>query len=245
MNYEQKYLKYKLKYNQLKNQLKGGACNPPPNPTDNEYISYDQYQNIPVARLETINGHCYDIVQLANWIHFAVNASYPATNLPMNDIDKWNVITAYNAYRTAHDLTLPNHFIYTPSQFAQINAAIANPPVPFAITNLINNIRRKVAPPPKTVAWRNPHLIKATLAHRILLRNIIPVAPIALVMGTRYISYHIADNVYYRTYQFVRFDVVNNLVEFDTGMETVMFNPDPYRYYNEADLVANGLPLPP
>jgi len=139
MNFEQKYLKYKSKYNQLKCQLKGGACNPPPNPNDLEHISLDQYANIPIARLETIGGHCYDIVQLGNWIHFAAVSSYPANGLPMSDRDKWNVITAYNAYRAAHDPALPNHFIFTPAQSAQIIAALANPPVPFAITNLIRN----------------------------------------------------------------------------------------------------------
>ena len=64
----------------------------------------------------------------------------------MSDRDKWNVITAYNAYRAVHDTTLPNHFIYTPAQSAQINAGLAVIPIPVAITNLINNIRRGDAP---------------------------------------------------------------------------------------------------
>jgi hypothetical protein len=241
MNYEQKYLKYKSKYNQLKNQLKGGACNPAPNPTDNEHISLDQYQNIPVNRLETFGGHCYDIVQLGNWIHFAVNATYPATNLPMNDIDKWNVITAYNAFRTAHDPTLPNHFIYTPVESAQIIAAVANPPVPNDISNLINNIRRGVVPP---VAYVSP-IINATPAQMIIFNNIIPVAPAALVPGTIYIGYHISRNYYYRTDPFINISGADGLVRFGNAQGISGHNPATVRYYNIADLVTNGLPLPP
>ena len=136
MNFQQKYLKYKSKYTQLKNQLKGGACNPVPVPTDREHISLDEYRNIPAARLETIGGHCYDIVELANWIHISANPTYPATGLPMSLNDIWNVITAYNAYRVA-DPAPPNHFIFTPAQSAQIIVALSNPlvPVPLAIKN--------------------------------------------------------------------------------------------------------------
>jgi hypothetical protein len=251
MNFEQKYLKYKSKYNQLKCQLKGGACNPAPNPNDNEYISFDQYQNIPVARLETIGNHCYDIVQLANWIHTAVNASYPATGLPMSLNDKWNVITAYNAYRTAHNPALPNHFIFTPAQSAQIIAALANPPVPFAITNLINTIRRgapPLAPPPAPlappVAYIRPFIV-ATPAQIILFGNIIPIAQAALIPGTRYIEYDIRLNRYYRTQPFMNINAADGFVRFGNAIGSQRVNPIAYRYYNEADLIANGIPLPP
>jgi len=258
MNFEQKYLKYKSKYNQLKCQLKGGACNPPPNPNDLEHISLDQYANIPIARLETIGGHCYDIVQLGNWIHFAAVSSYPANGLPMSDRDKWNVITAYNAYRAAHDPALPNHFIFTPAQSAQIIAALANPPVPFAITNLINTIRRGAAPPPiapyahhaplaplaPPVAYVSP-FIAATPAQRILFNNIIPIAPAALIPGTRYIEYDIGLNRYYRTAPFMNIHAANGFVVFGNAIGSQRVNPANFRWYDEADLVPNGLPLPP
>ena len=145
MNFQQKYLKYKSKYTQLKNQLKGGACDPVPVPTDREYISLDEYQNIPAARLETIGGHCYDIVELANWIHISANPTYPATGLPMSLNDIWRVITAYNTYRVANlaaNPDLPNHFIFTPAQSAQIIVGLSNPQVPLDIKNLIKNYRQ-------------------------------------------------------------------------------------------------------
>ena len=238
MNFQQKYLKYKSKYTQLKDQLKGGACNPVPVPTDPEYISYEEYQNIPVARLETIGGHCYDIVQLANWIHISAHSTYPATGLPMSLNDIWSIITAYNAYRVANP-DLPNHFIYTPAQSAQIIVALSNPPVPLAITNLINNIKRGVVPP--IVA---PGIINATPAQIILFNNIIPILPAALVPGTRYIIYDNTTNEYHRSQPFLGINQGDGHVTFGDHMGTVNQNPTFHHFYNEADLVANGIPLP-
>lgn len=269
MNFQKKYLKYKLKYNQLKNQLKGGACDPVPIPTDNEYISLEQYQNIPVNRLETIGGHCYDIVGLANWVHLSEVSRYPATNLPMSLNDIWNVITAYNAYRTAHNPDLPNHFVYTPAQSVQIIYALNNPPVPIDITNLINNIKRGIVAPvafdalvahdalvalnalfAPPIGYINP-VITPTPAQIILLNNLIPIAPAALVPGTRYIAYDTLGESYYRTRPFMNVVMDDDVgsygyVRFDAGDgSTILSNPALHRYYNIADLVPNGLPLPP
>jgi len=249
MNFQKKYLKYKLKYNQLKNQLKGGACDPVPIPTDYEYFSLEQYQNIPVNRLETIGGHCYDIVALANWVHLSVVSRYPATNLPMSLNDIWNVITAYNAYRTAHNPALPNHFVYTPAQSVQIISALINPPVPIDITILINNIKRGIVAPIAPVGYIN-RVITLTPAQIILLNNLIPIAPAALVPGTRYIEYSTQMGWYLRSRPFMSIVMNNNdtngFVEFDVGYGArTLRNPAFYRYYNIADLVPNGLPLPP
>jgi len=231
MNFQQKYLKYKLKYTQLKDQLKGGACIPVPVPTDKEYISLDEYQNIPAARLETIGGHCYDIVELANWIHLSADPNYPATGLPMSLNDIWSVITAYNAYRII-DPASPIHFIFTPAQSAQIIVALSNPPVPLAIRNLIKKIRRD-----------SLRFIIATPVQRLLFNGIIPVLPAALVPGTRYIQYILGNDTYSRTDPFIDIDPENGHVGF--GDRFIFYSsPELYHFYNEADLVANGLPLP-
>jgi len=243
MNFLQKYLKYKSKYTQLKNQLKGGACIPVPVPTDREYISLDEYQNIPAARLETIGGHCYDIVELANWIHISAHPNYPVTGLPMSLNDIWTVITAYNAYRIANlaaNPDLPNHFIFTPAQSAQIIVALNNPPVPLAITNLINNIKRGVAPPIVV-----PHIINVTPAQRLLFNGIIPVLPAAFVPGTRYIGYDLQFNRYTRTPPFINFYPGNGWPGFGNHHGIIYDNPELFRYYNDADLMAVGIPLPP
>jgi len=256
MNFQQKYLKYKSKYTQLKNQLKGGACNPVPVPTDREHISLDEYQNIPAARLETIGGHCYDIVELANWIHISANPTYPATGLPMSLNDIWRVITAYNTYRVANlaaNPDLPNHFIFTPAQSAQIIVALSNPPVTLAITNLIKNIRRPpvVAPPivvPPIVAPPivvHPGVINATPAQRLLFNGIIPVLPAAFVPGTRYIGYDLQFNRYTRTLPFINFYPGNGWAGFGNHHGIIYDNPALFRYYNDADLMAVGIPLPP
>ena len=233
MDYYQKYLKYKSKYIDLK---KGGACNPPPNPTDYEYISLDEYQHIPAARLETIGGNCYDIIELANWIRIAANPIYPATNLPISINDIWNVITAYNAYRFVNEPALPNHFIYTPAQSAQIIAALANPPVSFVTLNLINNIRRPHAALPPVL----PEFIAPTPAQLILIKAIRRVFPNDLVPGTIYIRYYRPNDRYIRGDPYMNVDAATGLLRF--GNELI--DPYLYRFANVADFIANGLPLP-
>jgi hypothetical protein len=260
MNFQQKYLKYKSKYLELKNQLKGGACNTAPIPTDNEYISFDQYQDIPVARLETIGGHCYDIVQLANWIHLSANATYPATALPMNAIDKWHVINAYNAYRIAHDPALPNHFIFTPAQDAQINAGLAANPIPVAITNLIDTIRGH--PPAPLVhhghIGHNAHPALPALpvplapirlpflepAQIVSFHNIIPVAPADLQIGTYYVGFRNDDQRLYKLFLFRRINPANGFVNLGWNQNMIEVDPNLYRFYARNTLITNGIPVP-
>jgi len=98
-----------------------------------------------------------------------------------------------------------------------------------------------LAPP---VAYINP-VINLTPAQVILLNNIIPIPPVNLVPGTRYIEYAIGHNRYHRTMPFIDINVANGLVTFGNAMGSTDVNPAVYRYYNIADLVPNGLPLPP
>jgi len=242
MNFQQKYIKYKSKYIQLKDYLKGGACIPAPVPTDREYISFEEYINIPPARLETIGEHCYDIVNLANWIRHSIHSTYPANGMHMSLNDIWKVITAYNAYRIV-DPALPNHFIYTPDQSAQIIAALNFPPVPVAITNLINTIKRGAAPlvPPLVPGVPRVGHRVATPAQIILFRGMIRVLPAALVPGTRYIIYHIRLDTYGRTDPFINIRE-DGFVTFRNHLGENTTNPAFFHFYNEADVVANGIP---
>jgi len=175
MNFQQKYLKYKLKYNQLKNQLKGGA---------------------------SFYGSDYG----ASFYGSDYGASSPSS--PRSP------------------------------RSGEVNAAIeaALAAAPLA----------PIAPP---VAYIDPRVIYLTPAQIILLNNIIPLAPAALVPGTRYIEYDTLQGSYRIKRPFMNIvmnnDDKNGYLCFDAGVgATSLSNPAIYRYYNIDDLVPNGLPLP-
>ena len=93
--YKNKYIKYKNKYINLKNQL-GGDCDDEIYMNDNEPISQEKLNTYDQKELITIDGKCYNINFLYNWIVTLNKKRNPLTNLPMNDSDKQRLMDAYN-----------------------------------------------------------------------------------------------------------------------------------------------------
>ena len=93
--YKNKYIKYKNKYIYLKNQL-GGECDDDTDMTEIDPISQEELSTYDPKELITIDGKCYNIKFLYNWIVTLNKKINPLTNLPINDIDKQRLIDAYN-----------------------------------------------------------------------------------------------------------------------------------------------------
>jgi hypothetical protein len=150
----------------------GGNCIPPPNPIDNETMTGDEFQNIPANRLISIGPHCYDLVEITNWIRTRANPINPLTGLVLSNIDLWNIITAYNAYANIYIVPPFPLFMYTPGQEAMINAAIINPPVSAYINQMIRNIAYPlglaIPPPPAPPA---PIIVLPPITARIEVTN--------------------------------------------------------------------------
>ena len=92
--YRIKYLKYKHKYIDLKIQL-GGECNPLPTMSDDEPITLEAYNTRGPNDRITINGRCYFVNELFNWIIRDNHNEAPFRSIVSSD-DKWRLIDAYN-----------------------------------------------------------------------------------------------------------------------------------------------------
>ena len=108
MSYYHKYLKYKNKYINLRKQL-GGECDPLPDMNDNESISYDQYSSRTPNDRITINGICYFVDEIFNWV-ITLNNNNSPHRTSINPSDRQRIITAYNILHplAPHQHVAPN-----------------------------------------------------------------------------------------------------------------------------------------
>lgn len=164
MSFEEKYLKYKNKYMalqaiylnlSLREQI-GGACNPPPIPTNQEPITLKEYSSIPENRLISLgppfgsedNRHCFDIITLIQSIQSNPdNLTNPLTRVPLSDQEMWDIIRTYNTeypniiqQPNPDQDFIPPPFQITPSNILLLANALINPPIPNYISRLIKYI---------------------------------------------------------------------------------------------------------
>lgn len=105
--YKIKYLKYKNKYLQLKKQL-GGECDPLPDLGEEEYITREEYNTRGPNNRITINGRCYFVNELFDWIIRYNHNKDPLRSIVSTD-DKLRLIDAYNILypATPHTTGIP------------------------------------------------------------------------------------------------------------------------------------------
>ena len=66
-SYEKKYRKYKSKYKILKSHI-GGACDPLPNPEEEDIVSRENLLDLCPEERITIQNKCYEVNGLYRWI---------------------------------------------------------------------------------------------------------------------------------------------------------------------------------
>jgi hypothetical protein len=101
--YKIKYLKYKNKYLNLKNQL-GGECECPPDAsgnlpkmTDRDFITLNELGSYEPSQRITINGKCYFVDGLYDWVIRFNNNNTPHNRNLISPADRQRIINAYNA----------------------------------------------------------------------------------------------------------------------------------------------------
>ena len=93
-SYEKKYLKYKNKYLTLKKQL-GGECNPIPGPEDIDVVTQENLLSYNPDERITIQGKCYNVKGLYEWIIGQKNNSIPDTRQQITYVERQQLIDAY------------------------------------------------------------------------------------------------------------------------------------------------------
>lgn len=93
MNYN-KYIKYKSKYLKLKKQL-GGECDPVPEQDYKDPVYHSNLLNLLPEYRITINGRCYDVRDLHDWVIKRKQPLDPLKN-KVSDKDITRINDAFN-----------------------------------------------------------------------------------------------------------------------------------------------------
>ena len=105
-SYEKKYLKYKNKYQILKSHiggakgtLRGGACDPLPNPEEQDFKMIQNLLDLCPNERITIKNKCYEVEGLYDWMIIRNHDRLPDTRTVITPEDKQRLI---EAYKTLH-----------------------------------------------------------------------------------------------------------------------------------------------
>ena len=127
-NYEQKYKKYKNKYQILKSHISGtkdillpkvhsvngGACDPLPNPEEEDLLSTQNLLDLCPEERITIQNKCYEIRNLYKWIIEGNHKKLPTTQTEITPEDKQRLIEAYKKLLLVPNLQQVKSFYLSP-----------------------------------------------------------------------------------------------------------------------------------